>query len=104
MEREQFVERIFGAFKVHPVVGLLGPRQCGKTTLAQQFRDHFSKKWPFHYFDLENPRDLARLDQPMLALEGLEGCIVIDEGQFRPDLFPLLRVLVDHHKGRKFLI
>ncbi len=104
MDREQFVDRIFEAFKVHPVVGLLGPRQCGKTTLAQQFRDHFSENWTFHYFDLENPRDLARLDQPMLALEELEGCIVIDEVQLRPELFPLLRVLVDQHKDRKFLV
>ena len=53
-----------------PVTSIFGPRQCGKTTLARQI--------PYdHYFDLENPRDLARLDQPQLALEGLDGTVVI---------------------------
>lgn len=104
MKREHARNKLFEAFQVHPVIGLLGPRQCGKITLAQQFRDHFSKKWNFHYFDLEDPRDLARLDQPMLTLEALEGCIIIDEIQLRPELFPILRVLVDQHKNRKFLV
>jgi len=67
-----------------PVVAILGPRQCGKTTLAEAIGAD-------HYFDLENPRDAARLDQPQLALEDLSGVIVIDEIQRLPDLFPLLR-------------
>ncbi len=58
-----------------------------------------------NYFDLENPRDLARLDQPMVALEPLRGTVVIDEIQRRPDLFPLLRVLIDRPSmPAKFLI
>lgn len=48
-----------------------------------------------HYFDLEDPDDLLRLENPKLALESLSGLVVIDEVQRRPELFPLLRVLVD---------
>ncbi len=86
-----------------PVVGILGPRQCGKTTLAHQF----SKKHPvekIHFFDLENPRDIARLENPMLALEELSGFVIIDEIQKRPNLFPVLRVLVDKQASTKYLI
>ncbi len=76
---------------------ILGARQCGKTTLARQI--------PFdHYFDLENPRDLARLDHVQTTLEDLRGLVVIDEIQQRPDLFPLLRVLIDQSVDRRFLI
>ena len=80
-----------------PVTAILGARQCGKTTLARTFSSE-------HYFDLENPVDLARLDQPQLALEKLEGLIVIDEIQRIPELFPVLRVLVDQHKTQKYMI
>ena len=73
------------------VVVLAGPRQCGKTTLARQFLDPDS----VNYFDLESPASLARLDEPMTALEPLRGLVVIDEVQLRPELFPALRVLVD---------
>jgi uncharacterized protein len=80
-----------------PVTAILGPRQCGKTTLARTLAADA-------YFDLENPRDLARLEHPQLALEDLTGLIVIDEIQRLPDLFPLLRYLVDQGKNRKFII
>lgn len=73
------------------VVALVGPRQCGKTTLARQFVPVNS----LNYFDLEDPVSLARLDQPMTALQDLMGLVVIDEVQRRPDLFPILRVLCD---------
>lgn len=73
------------------VIALLGPRQCGKTTLVRQF---VSPESP-HYFDLEDPLSLARLDEPMTALRNLTGLVVIDEIQRRPDLFPILRVLAD---------
>jgi predicted AAA+ superfamily ATPase len=73
------------------IVALLGPRQCGKTTLARQFVPSESAA----YFDLEDPLSLARLDEPMTALRGLTGLVVIDEVQRRPELFPLLRVLAD---------
>lgn len=83
------------------VVALLGPRQCGKTTLAREFVSPDS----LNYFDLEDPESLARLDQPKLALEKLEGLVVIDEIQLRPDLFPLLRVLADRKPNpARFLV
>ncbi len=82
---------------IFPVVAILGPRQCGKTTLARTLKAD-------HYFDLENPQDAALLAQPQLALEDLKGVIVIDEIQRMPDLFPLLRYLVDQNKKRKYII
>ena len=73
------------------VVALLGPRQCGKTTLAREFVAPGS----LNYFDLEDPASLARLSEPDTALRPLRGLVVIDEVQRRPELFPLLRVLAD---------
>jgi len=83
------------------VVALIGPRQCGKTTLAREFVSPSS----VNYFDLEDPLSLALLDQPMTALQDLNGLIVIDEIQRRPDLFPVLRVLADRNPlPARFLI
>jgi predicted AAA+ superfamily ATPase len=79
------------ALKRSRVVALLGPRQCGKTTLARQFVAPDS----LNYFDLEDPQSLARLSEPDTALRPLKKLVVIDEIQRRPDLFPLLRVLAD---------
>ncbi len=79
------------ALKRSRVVALLGPRQCGKTTLARQLVPSDS----LNYFDLEDPQSLARLSEPGVALRPLKGLVVIDEIQRRPDLFPLLRVLAD---------
>jgi len=73
------------------VVALLGPRQCGKTTLAREFVPPDSP----NYFDLEDPASLARLSEPDTTLRPLKGLVVIDEVQRRPELFPLLRVLAD---------
>lgn len=83
------------------VAALIGPRQCGKTTLARTFVGPDS----LNYFDLEDPVSLARLDEPMLALRDLTGLVVIDEIQRRPDLFPTLRVLTDRQPlPARFLI
>jgi predicted AAA+ superfamily ATPase len=82
---------------VFPVTGIFGPRQSGKTTLAQEFTSD-------HFFDLESPRDAAMMEQPQLALESLSGLIVIDEIQRAPDLFPLIRYLVDRHGDQRYLI
>ena len=82
---------IITALERSRVVALLGPRQCGKTTLARQFVPTDSAA----YFDLEDPLSLARLDEPMTALRDLSGLVVIDEVQRRPELFPILRVLAD---------
>jgi len=89
--------------KAFKVVAILGPRQCGKTTLARQFaRAQPSEK--LTWFDLENPADVARLDQPMMALESLRGIVILDEIQRRPDLFPILRVLVDRAESARYVI
>lgn len=101
MKRLQFLEKISFQYKIHSVCGLLGPRQVGKTTLAKQYAQDIPNTY---FFDLENPFDLSRLENPMLTLSGIQSdLIVIDEIQRRPDLFPILRVLVDE-KPRKFLI
>lgn len=80
-----------------PVTAILGPRQSGKTTLAHGFAAD-------HFFDLENPADQAMLADAQLALEPLAGLIAIDEIQRKPDLFPLIRYLVDTHSHQRYLI
>ena len=103
IDRPRNRERLESLLKRHPVVAILGARQVGKTTLAREILERFDG--PTQRFDLESPEDLARLAEPTLALDPLEGLIVIDEVQRRPELFPVLRVLVDR-PGRttKFLI
>ena len=91
INRETDNELVRAALKRSRVVALLGPRQCGKTTLARQFVPADS----LNYFDLEDPQGLARLTEPDTALRPLKGLVVIDEIQRRPDLFLLLRVLAD---------
>jgi predicted AAA+ superfamily ATPase len=99
--RPHALNRIANVFRVHPIAALLGPRQCGKTTLARMI----AEREPCTYFDLEHPVDLRRLSAPMTALEGLSGLVVIDEVQRKPDLFELLRVLVDRHENAaRFLV
>ena len=84
-----------------PVCALLGPRQCGKTTLARLIAGDRKS----HYFDLESPRDCLRLQNPEMALGELDGLIVLDEVQAMPELFPVLRVLADRPGVRaQFLI
>ena len=89
------------ALRRERIVAILGPRQCGKTTLARSV----AATLPSHWFDLEDPADIDRLQDPAAALRPLRGLVVIDEIQLRPDLFPLLRVLADRHPGpARFLI
>lgn len=105
MRRERYISRIQKAFETHKIVALLGPRQCGKTTLANDYINH--EHYPIktkNYFDLEKNTDLARLANPQLALESLEGLIVIDEIQRIPELFPTIRVLADQIKTQRYLI
>lgn len=100
MDRLRFHDRIAEYFRTHPIVGILGPRQSGKTTLARAYLRAFAGgDSAIHYFDLENPEHLNRLEEAQLTLTPLRGLIVIDEVQRRPDLFPLLRVLVDRPEG-----
>lgn len=93
MDRPDYLHRINERFAIHPVVALLGPRQCGKTTLARMAAERWGE--PVARFDLEDPTDLAQLTTPRLALQDLHGLVVIDEIQRSPELFPVLRVLVD---------
>ena len=89
--RPELVRRVTAGLEDSPVTLLLGPRQCGKTTLARQL----GQKQEASYYDLESPRDLARLGQPQTVLEAARGLVVLDEIHQRPDLLPLLRVLAD---------
>ncbi len=82
------------------MVGILGPRQCGKTTLARDYIGTLTDE-QVNYFDLEDPEHLNRLSDPRLALDPLEGMIVIDEVQRMPELFPLLRVLIDRRPRKQ---
>jgi predicted AAA+ superfamily ATPase len=91
INRQADIDLVRAALRRNRVVALLGPRQCGKTTLARQFVAPDS----LNYFDLEDPQSLARLAEPGLALRPLRKLVVIDEIQRRPDLFPILRVLAD---------
>lgn len=104
MKRLLYLEQIKRNLRVQPICAILGARQVGKTTLARQFAEQYDKKVEF--FDLENPIHLASLDTPMLTLSKYADClVVIDEIQRRPDLFPILRVLVDDpEKKYTFLI
>jgi uncharacterized protein len=95
--RSKDEDSIRALMRLFPVTAILGPRQAGKTTLACRFK-------PDHIFDLENPRDLAILEQPQLALEQLNGLIMIDEVQRKPDLFPLIRYLVDQNPQQRYLL
>jgi hypothetical protein len=89
--------------KQFPAVGLLGARQVGKTTLARRFLE--GRHEPYTVFDLEDPTDRARLADPKLALAPLEGLVVIDEIQAVPELFPILRVLIDRpDNAARFLV
>lgn len=104
MKRSFYFDKIATHLRVQPICAILGARQVGKTTLARQFTETYPKSVEF--FDLENPIDLASLENPMLTLSAFDNkLVVIDEIQRRPDLFPVLRVLVDHPtKKYTFLI
>lgn len=91
IKRPALLRHVRSALKRSRVVALVGPRQCGKTTLA---RELIAADSP-NYFDLEDPVSLARLSEPMTALRDLKGLVVIDEVQRRPGLFSVLRVLAD---------
>lgn len=101
IKRDALKQEIQTALGRSRIVALVGPRQSGKTTLARQFVPADS----LNYFDLEDLTSLARLDEPMTALQDLQGLVVIDEIQRKPDLFPLLRVLCDRNPlPARFLI
>ncbi|MDA8991302.1 ATP-binding protein [Opitutales bacterium] len=93
IERTEKLNHIKSGFDRSPVVSITGLRQSGKTTLAKEFASQYQVACT--HFDLEDPRSLARLSEPMTALENLSGLVVIDEVQRLPAIFPVLRVLAD---------
>lgn len=101
IQREFYLQQLQTGLRRNPVVALLGPRQCGKTTLAKALL----RKDSGHYFDLEDPATAATLAEPMSTLTGLRGLVVIDEAQRLPGLFPVLRVLADREGApARFLV
>ncbi len=105
MRRERWLQRVIQRLEGVPVVALVGPRQCGKTTLARAVaRSWRAAGQKVTFFDLEDPLDLSRLNEARLALEQLDGLVILDEIHHRPDLFRVLRVLVDKKKGLRFLV
>jgi predicted AAA+ superfamily ATPase len=103
IERNGDLATVQSLLQRYPVVGIIGARQVGKTTLARVVGAR--TKSPTSTFDLENPDHLAQLAEPMLALKDRRGLIVIDEIQRRPDLFPILRVLADRPRTpARFLV
>lgn len=102
MERARYLHQIQEQFEIHRSCGLLGPRQCGKTTLALKYAQNYPGK--VHHFDLENPDDLASLSNPLRTLETLTGLVIIDEIQRLPELFPVLRVLIDRKQAHYLIL
>lgn len=102
LNRQIFLDRIVDEFRIHEVCALIGPRQCGKTTLAHEYAKQNSGIVTF--FDLEDHEALAALQNPLRALEGLTGLVIIDEIQRLPDLFPILRVLADRKLARYLIL
>ncbi len=94
LERSGLKSTVEAALARSPAVALVGPRQVGKTTLARSLLATASTG-AANWFDLEDPQVEAQLANPMVALQGLRGLVVIDEVQHAPDLFKVLRVLID---------
>ena len=101
INRPYYLKRLSEATRRSPITALLGPRQCGKTTLAHLF----SAEHQVTFFDLESFPDQRRLENPEMVLGSLEGLVVLDEIQIMPELFQVLRVLVDRPENQaRFLI
>jgi predicted AAA+ superfamily ATPase len=99
--RPSYLEQLATAVRRSPVTALLGPRQCGKTTLARLFG---AGRQAIH-FDLESQPDQRRLQNPELILGSCQGLVILDEIQVMPELFDVLRVLVDRPETQaRFLI
>lgn len=101
IHRTQALHAVRAALQHNPICVLLGPRQCGKTTLARAL----PHRGLVHYFDLETAVGQARLAQAELTLAPLRGLVVIDEVQRQPELFTILRPLADRRRVRcRFLL
>ena len=106
IERSAYLRLIRKTLQVHPIAGILGPRQVGKSTLARHYAELQKRQGRgVTYFDLERDEDIALFQNPAEILSQLKGLVVIDEVQRLPDLFRRLRVLVDQQERRlKYLI
>lgn len=101
LQRPYYLNQLHSAIERSPITALLGPRQCGKTTLARQFAGDQRAT----FFDIESVPDQRRLQNPEMVLGGLIGLVILDEIQERPELFQVLRVLVDRPENQaRFLI
>ncbi len=101
LQRSDYLNILKTAIGRSPVTALLGPRQCGKTTLAHQLAEHQKAT----FFDIESVPDRRRLQNPEMVLGGLTGLVVLDEIQEMPDLIQVLRILVDRPENQaRFLI
>ncbi len=110
VRRPGFLARIAEMLRTFPAVAILGPRQCGKSTLAREFVREKHSSTRLTTFDLERPSDLSRLraapEEDLGLLHRQPGIICLDEVQRAPELFPLLRVLLDdpRRKARYLLL
>ncbi len=104
MINRKIASEIIESMQYFPAIGIIGPRQVGKTTLAKEIQKHLSK--PSIYLDLELDEDLIRLQNAQAYLQTHQDkCIIIDEIQLMPRLFPLLRALIDQERvPARFLI
>ena len=103
IDRRRHCQRVQTLLSRNRVVAIVGARQVGKPTLARQVAARAKAK--VTWFDLESPDDLSRLSEPMLALSDLKGLVVLDEIHRLPDIFGILRVLVDRPRpGVRFLV
>lgn len=99
--RSSYLNQLARAVKRSPITSLIGPRQCGKTTLARMFAESKAST----YFDLESQPDIRRLQNPELMLGSLRGIVILDEIQEMPELFRVLRVIADRPNTKaRFLV
>lgn len=101
-KRPDLIDKIKKGFKRSKIVAILGPRQCGKTTIAKIYAQTISK---VTHLDLTKSAHSTALQNPQSVLEKLSGLVIIDEVQLNPAIFSVLRVLVDRPKcPARFLI
>jgi predicted AAA+ superfamily ATPase len=101
ISRPSYLTQLTRAVKRSPITSLIGPHQCGKTTLARMFAASKHST----YFDLESQPDARRLQNPELILGSLQGIVILDEIQEMPELFRTLRVMADRSNSKaRFLI